>query len=46
MEMIISILFIIVTILGTGFLCLLNWNKQEMKKIKDMEKEYDNGRNK
>lgn len=45
MEAIISILFITLTILGTGFLCLLNWNKQE-ERIKDMEKEYDNGRNK
>ena len=45
MEIIISILFIILTILGTSFLCLLNWHKQE-ERIKDMEKEYDNGRNK
>lgn len=45
MGTIISILFIILTILGTGFLCLLNWIKQE-ERIKDMEKEYDNGRNK
>ena len=45
MEIIISILFITLTILGTGFLCLLNWAKQE-ERIKDMEKEYDNGRNK
>ena len=45
METIISILFITLTILGTGFLWRLNWNKQE-ERIKDMEKEYDNGRNK
>ena len=32
METIISILFITLTILGTGFLCLLNWAKQEEKR--------------
>ena len=32
METIISILFITLTILGTGFLCLLNWAKQEGKR--------------
>ena len=32
METIISILFIILTILGTSFLCLLNYAKQEEKR--------------
>ena len=32
METIISILFITLTILGTSFLCLLNWDKQKEKR--------------
>lgn len=45
METIISILFIILTILGTSFLCLLNWAKQE-EKIMSFEKAIEHGKEK
>lgn len=45
MEMIISILFIILTILGTSFLCLLNWAKQEAK-IMSLDKAIEHGKEK
>jgi hypothetical protein len=45
MGTIISILFIILTILGTSFLCLLNWTKQE-EKIMSFEKAIEHGKEK
>ena len=45
METIISILFIILTILGTSFLCLLNYAKQE-EKIMSFEKAIEHGKEK
>lgn len=45
METIISVLFVIITILGTGFLCLLNWAKQEAK-IMSLDKAIEHGKEK
>ena len=45
METIIIILFITLTILGTSFLCLLNYAKQE-EKIMSFEKAIEHGKEK
>lgn len=45
MRTLISILFVITTVLGTGFLCLLNYHKQEMRRM-SFEKAIEHGKEK